>query len=104
MTLNIRHGMHTSRTSLSDFRCPERIAGFEGGAIYFADEDGKFFLIINETALLDFLNDDDRDGFQPITVMEFSTSTERQHYASARGWIQIRNIEGQTTFPVNAKS
>lgn len=80
----------TTRTSLSDFRTSKRIAGFEGGAIYIADEDGKFFLIINQTALLDLLNEDDREGLQPIKVLEFSSSIERQQYAIAHGWIQMQ--------------
>ncbi|HEY3401003.1 MAG TPA: hypothetical protein VGK03_10270 [Geothrix sp.] len=79
------------RTSLSDFRKSKRMAGFEGGAIYSADEDGKFFLIINQTALFDLLSEDDQEGLRPIEVLEFSSSVERQQYAFARGWIRTRS-------------
>jgi hypothetical protein len=81
----------TPRTALSDFPTSKPMAGFEGGAIYTADEDGKFFLIINQTALLDLLNEDDREGLQPIEVLEFSSNIERQQYAIARGWVRTRS-------------
>jgi len=78
------------RTSLSDFRTSKRMAGLEGGAIYSADEEGKFFLIINQTALFDLLNEDDQEGLQPIEVLEFFSSIERQQYAIIRGWLRTR--------------
>lgn len=80
----------TLYTSLSDFRTLKSLVGLEGGAIYIADDDGKFFLIINQTALFDLLNEDDQEGLQPIEVLEFSSSIKRQQYAVARGWVRTR--------------
>ncbi len=59
------------------------IGGFEGGAIYKAIKDNKYFLIIDEGTLADFLDDDDKDLLdQLVKIIEFETEEELNHYLS----------------------
>jgi hypothetical protein len=69
---------------MDDFPC-RLIRRFEGGSIYEAEESGKFLLIVDEGALLDFLNEEDRAGFEPIVVHEFETAADRNAFLSQRG-------------------
>ncbi len=62
------------------------IAGFEGGAVYTENRDGKFMLIINESALFDMLCEEDRVGMEPMTEMEFPSEKSRSEYIKSRGW------------------
>ena len=62
------------------------VAKFEGGTVYTENRDGKFILIINQTALLDMLNEEDSDGMEPIQEIEFTSEDSRCEYIKARGW------------------
>lgn len=64
----------------------ELVAGFEGGAIYTENRDGKFVLIINQVALVDMLNEEDRDGMEPIQEIVFPSEESRFNYIKSRGW------------------
>lgn len=57
------------------------IGGFEGGAIYKATKENKYYLIIDEGTLADFLDKDDQDLLdQLVKVIEFETEEELENY------------------------
>lgn len=64
----------------------ELVAGFEGGAVYKENRDGKFMLIINQVAILDMLDEEDREGIEAIKELEFSSEESRHEYIKSRGW------------------
>jgi len=61
---------------------------FEGGSVSTEDRDGKFLLHVNQVAMLDLLDPEDRDGIDPIKTHTFSTSSERLNYMRERGWLR----------------
>ena len=58
----------------------------EGGSVALEDVDGKFVLHINQVALLDMLDTDDRDGIDPVVTHVFDSADERMAYIQKRGW------------------
>ena len=63
----------------------KRIGGFEGGAIYSAVKDNKYYLIIDEGTMADFLDEDDQDLLdQLVQVIEFETEEELNTYLGER--------------------
>lgn len=68
------------------------IKGFEGGAIYTATKDSKYYLIVDEGTLADFLNDDDGDLLnQLVKIIEFETEEGLNNYLKEHyGKIYIR--------------
>ena len=71
---------------LPDFPSAVMLVGFEGGAVYTADQDGEFLLIMNESASLDALDEEDRVGIKGFNVLHFTTSSCRDKYIEKRGW------------------
>ncbi len=65
------------------------IGGFEGGAVYTCEKDGRFLLVVNETVAFDVLDEEDQEGLEPVNVLEFSDEESREAYIQYRGW---RNI------------
>ena len=61
------------------------LAGFEGGAVYAAESGGKFYLIKDEGAAVDLLDEEDRAGLGGTTYLEFDSAEERQDYADRYG-------------------
>ncbi len=58
---------------------------FEGGRTYKATKGGKYYLIIDEGPLADFLDEDDKDILdQLIKVIEFETEEELNQYLRER--------------------
>lgn len=63
----------------------EMIGGFEGGAIYKATKDDKYYLIIDEGTLADMLDVDDQDLLdQLVKVIEFDAEEELKNYLGER--------------------
>ena len=62
------------------------IKGFEGGAFYTAALEGKFYLIIDESSLSEFLSEEDLEGIDLTSVYEFESESELQNYLEYRGW------------------
>jgi len=64
-------------------RFPERriIKMFEGGALFAAERDGKFYLINDQRTMAEFILPED-DGLleQMLSVSEFDTDEERKEY------------------------
>ncbi|MGH7824377.1 MAG: hypothetical protein ACREQ7_04280 [Candidatus Binatia bacterium] len=58
-----------------------RIKAFEGGAVFAAERDGKFYLINDQRTMADFILPEDDDLLeQMLTVFEFDTEAEREEY------------------------
>jgi catechol 2,3-dioxygenase-like lactoylglutathione lyase family enzyme len=72
------------RADAEDF--PERnlVAGFEGGAIYTADRDGRFYAIVDEGTMADFLSEEDLAGLELVQTWEFATAEERAAWLARR--------------------
>lgn len=71
------------------------IRKLEGGAIYEAEKNGKFLVIVDEGSLLDFLSEEDRLGCNPITVHDFKTAAERRNFLIEHGWVSKMTTEQQ---------
>lgn len=71
-------------------RFPERrlLAGFEGGSVHAAESDGEFVLIVDESTMVEYLDEEDRDLVRPTTVYVFTTDGDRSAYAAGRGWLR----------------
>lgn len=67
----------------NDFVEISLLKAFEGGAVYAADQGGRFYVIKDESALAELLDEDEGDA---VTVLEFSTRDERAAYLEKRGW------------------
>jgi hypothetical protein len=64
----------------------EMLVGFEGGAVYVAEDADEFALIASEAALADLLDEEDRKLVATATAYFFASAEERQAYAEVRGW------------------
>jgi hypothetical protein len=64
------------------------VIGFEGGAVYAAEEGDKYYLILDEGTMADFLLEGKDDDLLQILVkvIEFASADERSAYITARGW------------------
>jgi hypothetical protein len=59
----------------------KRIGDFEGGAIYKAIKNGKYYLIVDEGTMADFIDEDDKELLdQLVKVIEFDTEEELNQY------------------------
>lgn len=60
----------------------------EGGVVYEAEsEDGKLYLLVDESIIADFLSDEDIEDLQLQKIYEFENIEERKDYAKSRGWV-----------------
>ncbi len=63
---------------------------FEGGSIRTEDRDDRYLLHINEVALLDLLDPEERDGIAGMRTLSFASRGERTEYMRERGWLRAR--------------
>lgn len=67
-----------------------KVSGVEGGAVYFAEADGLFYVISDERTMADFLDEkEDADIINTlISVYAFATETDREQFIRERdkGW------------------
>ncbi|MFQ5753953.1 MAG: hypothetical protein ACE5HI_18345 [bacterium] len=60
----------------------------EGGVVYEAEsEDGKLYLVVDESTIADFLSDEDIEDLQQQKIYEFENIEERRDYTKSRGWV-----------------
>lgn len=62
----------------------KRYAGFEGGAVYTAERDGHFYVILDEDAMRSLLSEEDLEGLVLTKALEFETVEERAAYLKRR--------------------
>lgn len=65
------------------------VKGFEGGAIYAAEQDGKAYVIMDESMLGGLLTPGEDDALLPALVraLEFDTVAARDAYLRERDWL-----------------
>lgn len=56
----------------------------EGGAVYTADRDNKFYVIVNQVALVGLLSDDEAVGIAPLAVHVFLSDEDRRDFLLER--------------------
>ena len=80
--------MRSSPLTHADFPESRLLASFEGGAVYTAERDGKFYIIQDESTMAEFLSEEDlRDlAGSLVKVFEFDTVAERRAHIGERGW------------------
>lgn len=76
------------RVHLTPDAFPDRalLRGFEGGAVFTAERDHRFYVMQDEGTLADFLSHEDLVGVELTKVLEFETAAERSAYIRKRGW------------------
>ena len=65
-----------------------KLAGLEGGVVWLAEKDDRYYLISDEGSMADFLipgEDDDLLG-QMVKVYAFESEAERNQFIQQRGW------------------
>lgn len=62
------------------------LAAFEGGSVHVAERGGEFLVIIEQTALLDLLDPDERADTEAVKVLAFPSESARREYIAGRGW------------------
>ena len=58
----------------------------EGGDVHTYECDGQFFLTINQAALVDMMDPDDREGIDSVKELAFTSAAARDTYVKSRGW------------------
>jgi hypothetical protein len=81
--------MRRSTLTREDFSICQRVAGFEGGTVYSAEQGEKFYLIQDESTMAEFLSDEDLFELKDdlVKTLEFDSRQERDAYLSARGLV-----------------
>ena len=70
-----------------DFPDKKVLRRFEGGVVYTAERDGRYYLITDERTLADLSSEEDREGLSFTSVREFDTKGEALAYARTRHWL-----------------
>ena len=68
-----------------DFPDKTLLKGFEGGAVFSAEKEGKFYLILDESTMASILDEEDLPD-ELVKIIEFDTVEERDAYINKRGW------------------
>lgn len=58
--------------------------GFEGGAVYTAEKEGRLFVVIDEGTLRSVLPPEELEDIRLQRVLEFDTESERTQYLEER--------------------
>ena len=66
------------RISANDKR--KLVAVGEGVAVYTAEWNGFFVVIMDESTTINFLSDEDAEGLLPEKIIEFATEEDRRIY------------------------
>ena len=80
-------GMRRSKLTAKDFPTKQEIIGFEGGAVFVAEREGKCYVIEEESTFVDLLNPEDLVGLELVRVYEFDSESDRERYLRRRGWL-----------------
>lgn len=59
-------------------------AGFEGGAVYTQERNGRYLVVLDEGTLADMLPPDELAGLALVKTLEFATRAERTAYLLRR--------------------
>ncbi len=72
--------MRRSELSEKDFPSRRAVGGFNGGTMYAAELEGKFYLIEDESNLRGLMAPEDCQGLEFVRVYEFESEGERKRY------------------------
>jgi hypothetical protein len=74
--------------STEDFPDRQPLVAFEGATVYTAERLGNYYLILDETTLVDLLSEEDAADLtnDMVKVLEFDEPDERETYVKSRGW------------------
>jgi hypothetical protein len=61
-----------------------RVFASEGGAVYVSERNGKYHAIIDESAAIALLSEEDARNLVPVRTLEFATMAERDSYLARR--------------------
>lgn len=67
-----------------EFPDRKRVAAFEGGAVYTAERDGRYYVVIDEGTMADLLSEEDAAGLEFVRTLEFAAVAERTAYLVRR--------------------
>lgn len=74
---------------------PDRklLVGFEGGSVWLAEKDGRYYVITDEGSMAGFLvpGEDDDLLNQLVKIYEFDSEAERQQYIQERRWNNLES-------------
>jgi hypothetical protein len=72
---------------------PERdlLLGLEGGAIWIAEKEGRYYLIVDERSMADFLTTGEDDDLlnEIVKIYEFDSDQDRQRFIQEQGWFSL---------------
>lgn len=63
-----------------------RLPTANGRALYAAEADGRFYLIVDESEFYALLEPEDKLETTPVQIHEFRTEGERAHFLALQGW------------------
>lgn len=71
-----------------NFPFRQRLASFEGGDVWLAENDDFYYIIVDEGTMADFLIPDEDDDLlnELVKIYEFDSESDRQRYIQDRGW------------------
>ena len=69
----------------NDFPDKTLLKGFEGGVVFSAEKEGKFYLILDESTMASILDEEDLPD-ELVKIIEFDSVEERNEYIKSRGW------------------
>ena len=74
-----------NETYEDDFPDIKSLKGFEGGSIYTAEKDEKYYLILDESSMVAILDEEDLPDCL-VKIIEFDSIIERLDYIKSRRW------------------
>jgi len=74
-----------NKTYEDDFPDIKSLKGFEGGSIYTAEKDEKYYLILDESSMAAILDEEDLPDCL-VKIIEFDSLDQRMDYVKSRGW------------------
>ena len=80
--------MITENGNPDDYPDKRLLRGFEGGAVYLAEENGDYLVITDESSMWGLLDEEDLKGLSPCTVRRFDSEADREVYFKKRGWLK----------------
>lgn len=72
--------------TLDDFRARRLIFTGEGGGVFLAERDQRFYVITDESAMLSLLREEDAASLSAVRICEFSSAADRDVFVAERGW------------------
>jgi len=74
---------------MESFSNRRRVAAFEGGALYTAEKGGKYWVLVDEGTMRDFLSGEDAEGIEFVKTVPFETAEERDRYLRERYGVDL---------------